>query len=230
MRKEIIGNLLFIAVVLILIRAGFRLIRSKKLTLGRKINHFLGVLLLASIISFPFLIFTWNPLRKLLQVGHFCIPFKEIQFWIEKAPQRDYYYLYARYIKSPKTESSFGHGILFETKYAFGSKLIFNPEDNKIYGKALRQGKWEFDRLGEVKFEKSIFKPIFPKGTKFTFICPEIVDSFVKFLIPVSTMSDLTVHSIMIHFPTSTLKKLTKEELEKSSLAEIFKEETKPKE
>lgn len=186
------------------------------------------------------------------------IPFKEIKFWIEKSPKRDYYYINARYLKSPKSESSFGHGIIFRGEGAVrGFGLIFNPEDNKIYGKELSGGgwydsvnnvfltvppedwkedgtviykepEWIFYHLGEARFEKDIFQPIFPRHTRFTFISREIADSFIKFIIPVSTMSDLTVHSIVVHFPPYALNELTKKELEKTpSLAEIFKEETK---
>ena len=164
MRKEIIGNILFIVVVLIITTVGLRLINSKKLTLGRKIDRFMGVLLLLSIISFPFLITTWNPLRRLLKVGEFYIPSRDIQFWIEKAPQGNYYYLRARYIKNAE---DFGYGICFDAEdVVVGCTIIFNPKDNRIYGGALATSKgwknrnWVFYCLGEGKIEKGVISTI----------------------------------------------------------------------
>ncbi len=72
--------------------------------------------------------------------------------------------------------------------------------------------------LGEGKIEGEVFKPIFPKGTKFTFRLMGRIE-----------ITDAPGYYITIHFP-GTLKKLEKEELEKGILAEIVEEETRVRE
>lgn len=94
-----------------------------------------------------------------------------------------------------------------------GLAVLFNPEDNRIYG-----GGWgELYCLGEGKIEGEVFKPIFPKGTKFTFRLMGRIE-----------ITDAPGYYITINLP-STLKEIKKEELTKPSLAEILEEETRVK-
>ena len=174
--------------------------------------------ILLSIISFILLAKFYPPLSRKLFGGEFEIPFDEIQFWVKKVPQRDYYRVYAKYLRDPEKigDTEFGHGIYFEGKGEIGGwNVVFNAEDKIIYG----GGWWEREVhcLGEGRIDGGLFKPIFPQGTKFTFIQGGSLE-----------ITSAPRYYIKIYFP-GTLKKLEKAELEKPSLREIIEEETKVK-
>ena len=61
-----------------------------------------------------------------------------------------------------------------------------------------------------------MFKPVFPEGTKFTFLLHGVLE-----------ITDAPGYYITIYFP-GTLKKLTKEKLEKGVLAKIVEDTIKP--
>lgn len=188
---------------------------------------------LLSIVSFILLVRFYPPLRLSLFGGEIPISLEDIQFWVKKVPQRNYYRVYARYLKdSKRTEDpDFGHAIFFEADIkngTHGSIIVFNPEDNKIYGggwSGLQGGhliqkdpkKWKrvFYCLSEGKVEGDIFRPVFLQGTKFTFMLGGSLD-----------ISSAPAYYITIYLPY-TLKKLTEEELEKGILAEIVEDVTK---
>jgi hypothetical protein len=173
--------------------------------------------ILLSIISFILLAKFYPPLNRKLFGGEFEIPFDEIKFWVKKVPQRDYYRVYARYLKDPETElPEFGHGIYFAGGGKIGGwNIIFSNDDNKIYG----GGWWEREvyYFGKGKITGELFKPEFPKGTKFTFIQGGSLE-----------ITSAPRYYIKIYFP-GTLKKLENTELEIPSLREIIEEETKIK-
>lgn len=176
--------------------------------------------ILSSIVSFLLLAKFYPPLNRKLFGGEFEIPFDDIQFWVKKVPQRSYYRVYTKYLKSPETVVTWlGHPIFFaDTRGTLGSDdIFFNPEDNNIYGGGSEREKgweWDFFRLGEGRFEAKIFKPIFPEGTKFTFLIGGSLE-----------ITDAPAYYITIYLPTK-LKKIEKEEL-KGALAEIIEDYVK---
>jgi hypothetical protein len=90
------------------------------------------ILILLSIISFLLLVRFYPPLNLYLFGGKFQISFDNIQFWVKKVPGRNYYKVDARYLKSPIEESG---GIFFRDEEKIGGlTVLFNPEDNRIYG------------------------------------------------------------------------------------------------
>jgi hypothetical protein len=180
------------------------------------------IFILLSITSFLLLAKFCPPLNRKLFGGEFEISLDDIQFWVKKVPQRNYYRVYARYQKSPKTVMWWGHSVFFaDSKRILGfDAIFFNPEDNKIYGGGSEKEKgweWTFYYLGEGKIPEEVFKPLFLEGTKFTF----------------NQLGSLEFASppgdhIKIYFP-GTLKKLEKEDLEKGILAEIVEDVTRAK-
>lgn len=191
------------------------------------IIRIIAIFILLSSVSFLLLARFYSPLRRSLFGGEFSISFDEIQFWAKKVPQRNYYKVYARYLKRFKTEDSeFGHEIYFDDEAQGGGWIImFNPEDDKIYGSGWievrennnREWKQAFYYLGEGKIEGKVFKPIFLEGAKFIFFqggSLEITSAPREFL--------------KIYF-VGTLKKLEKEELEKNSIREIVEDVTRVK-
>jgi len=177
----------------------------------------IGIFILVSIIVFILLVRFYPPLdRFLFQPREFEISPNDIQFWVKRVPSRNYYRVDAKYLKSPEELSGGVYFTLEDKEWEGGWSIVFNPEDNKIYG----GGWWERSIycLGGGKIEGEIFKPIFPEGTKFTFCLPDRIG-----------ISSAPAYYITIHLP-STLKKLTKDELERPSLAEIVEEETKIRE
>jgi hypothetical protein len=206
----------------------------------------IATLILLSIITFILLARFYPPLNRSLFGGEFEIPFDDIQFWVKKVPGRSYYRVDARYLKSPIEGSG---GIYFTDKMNRGGLgIVFNPENGGIYGTGVVHidyddkgnsvdvylsascsreedkkilslpAEWRFYYLGEGNIEDQVFKPIFPEETKFTFLTGGSI-----------VITDAPAYYITIHLP-SNLKKLEKEELEKPSLVEIIKEETRVKE
>jgi hypothetical protein len=177
--------------------------------------------ILLSIISFILLAKFYPPLNRKLFGGEFPISFNEIQFWVKKVPDGDYYRIYARYLKSPATVTTWGgHSIFFaDSRATLGFNDIFlNTNDNKIYGggsEIERGWEWAFYCLGEGKIEDELFKPAFPKGTKFTFLQHGSLE-----------ITDAPGDYITIYL-SANLNKLERKELEKPSLAEIVAGKTK---
>ena len=99
--------------------------------------------ILLSVISFILLARFYPPLNLKLFGGEIYISYNDIQFWVKKAPQRSYYRVYARYVKSPKTAewSDSSHPVFYaDTKMVLGfNDIFFNPEDIKIYGGGLKK-------------------------------------------------------------------------------------------
>jgi hypothetical protein len=192
------------------------------MTRAKIIVRTIGIIILLGIVVFILLSEYYPPLKLYLSGGEIPVSSNEIQFWIKKVPQKNYYKLCARYLKDPdKTEDpEFGHAIFFEMGIGpsiRGYGLIFNPEDNKIYG-----GDWWEKKvypLIDGKIDGNSFIPIFLEGTKFTFRLPEH-----DFL----TWSDAPAYYITIYLPHRS-NKLTDEELKKPSIAEIIEGETRIK-
>ena len=158
----------------------------------------------------------YPPLKLKLFGGEIPISVNDIQFWVEQASDKNFYHIEAKYLKSPIDSSGGIYYILLGNAKAGGWRIVFNPEDNKIYG----GGWWEkiVFCLGEGKIEKGIFKPTFLPGAYFTFIQGGSLE-----------LTSAPGYFINIYFPNK-LKRLTEEELKKPSLAEILKEETRVKE
>lgn len=188
--------------------------------MSRRIKMAIKGIVILSIISFILLLKFYPPSLDNFLFGEreFSISLNDIQFWVKKMPNRNYYRVDGRYLKSPIEDSG---GIFFRDEEKIGGlTVLFNPEDNKIYGGGWAEGKerkWELFYLGEGKIADNVFKPIFPEGTKFTFILPGRI-----------SISSAPAYYITIHLP-NTLRKLEKEELGKGILAEISEEETRVK-
>lgn len=162
----------------------------------------------------------YTPLNRYLFGGEVEISSDEIQFWVKKMPNRNYYRVYAKYLKNIETVMWWGHSLFFaDSRGTLGfDDIFFNPEDNKIYGggsEKKRGWEWAFFCLGEGKNEGERFTPFFPRDIRFNFIQGGSLE-----------ITSAPRNYIKIYFP-STLKKLEKEELEKSILAEIVKDVTR---
>ena len=120
-----------------------------------------AVILLLAAISFALLAKFYPPLNLKLFGGEFSISPDEIQFWVKKVPQRNYYMVYAKYLKSPETAQwlDVSHPVFYiDNSGVLGyNDIFFNPEDNKIYGggseKDREEWKWAFYCFGEGALE-----------------------------------------------------------------------------
>lgn len=177
---------------------------------------------LLSIITFILFAKYYPPLNRKLFGGEYSIPFDDIQFWIKKVPNRNYYRVYAKYKKNPETVMWWGHSVFFaDNRGTLGfDAIFFNPEDNKLYGggSEIEKGwEWLFYYLGEGRTKEGLFEPIFPKGTKFTFRQSAYLE-----------ITSAPRDYIKIYF-LGMLKKLEKEGLKKGILAEIVEDVTRVK-
>ena len=120
----------------------------------------IATLILVGIVSFILLAKFYPPLKLYLFGGETQISSNDIQFWVKKVQNRNYYKVYARYLKCPLKLSD--HAILFRDEEKIGGlTVLFNPEDNKIYGGGWAKGtkrEWEFYHLGEGEIKNGIFK------------------------------------------------------------------------
>ena len=179
-----------------------------------------GIVFLLAVASFILLAKYYPPLRLYLFGGEIPVSINDIKFWTEKVAGKNYYRIYAKYLKCSIELPGYGHGIYFNDRIKKGGwGIFFDPEDAKIYGAGFWGGNWELYCLGEGRLQDNIFEPNFPEGTKFTFLQKGLLD-----------IENPTAYSIMIYLP-ETLKKLEKAELDKDVLAEIIegKDYTRPK-
>lgn len=192
----------------------FKKIRKVKMTI-------LLLILLSTVVTFLLVRF-YPVLRHSLFGGEILVSPDEIQFWVKKMPNRNYYRVYAKYLKNLETVMWWGHSLFFaDSRGTLGfNDIFFNPEDNKIYGggsEKERGWEWAFFCLGEGKNEEERFTPFFPRDTRFNFIQGGSLE-----------ITSAPRNYIKIYFP-NTLKKLEKEELKKGTLAEIVEDTTKRK-
>ena len=96
----------------------------------------IGVFLFIGIVTFVSLAKFYPPLNRYLFGGELEIPLKDIHFWAEKVPQRNYYRVHAKYLKNLKTVMWWGHSVFFrdEIKPLGFDAIFLNSENNKIYG------------------------------------------------------------------------------------------------
>jgi hypothetical protein len=180
----------------------------------------IGILILLSVISFLLLLKFSPSLRLSLFGGEISVPPEDIQFRVEKVPQRNYYLVHGQYIKcSTGLLYMNGHLNFFKSESgASGLDILYSPISNRIYGGRLteeKEKKWELYYLGQGKVEGKVLKPVFPKGTKFTF---RMVGSL--------EITDAPGYYITIYIP-GILEKIGNEELKENVIAEIVEDFSK---
>lgn len=99
------------------------------------------------------------------------ISFEQIQFWVKKNKNDDFYSFYMK----KKNTKGFPRFFVEDPEKIIGHMAFYNPKDNVIYVEHCTRNnqkelKWEFYRIGEGRFEGGIFKPIFPEGTNFAYV------------------------------------------------------------